>query len=170
MWRHSRSGKLNSSKPSPIKLLSPSRNVRLFQELKESLEQQTATSEILGVIARSPNDVQPVLDVVVRNAARLCGTPDANICRLTGNLLRVVAAHSELVPGSPIGFERPLDRDSGHGRAVLERRTIHIEDFLKVASDFPKSRALQTGYRTMLAVPLMREDVPIGVIGLRRNV
>ena len=145
-------------------------NVRLFQELKESLEQQTATSEILGVIARSPNDVQPVLDVVVRNAARLCGTPDANIMQVDGDLLRVVAAHSELVPGSPIGFERPLDRDSGHGRAVLERRTIHIEDFLKVASDFPKSRALQTGYRTMLAVPLMREDVPIGVIGLRRNV
>ena len=152
-------------------------NVRLFKELQdrnrdltEALEQQTATSEILRVIASSPTDLQPVLDVVVRNAARLCGTPDANIMQVDGDTLRVVAAVSESVPGSPVGFERPLDRDSGHGRAVLERRTIHIRDFLEVASDFPKSRAMQTGYRTMLAVPLMREGVSIGVIGLRRNI
>ena len=134
------------------------------------MEQQTATSEILSVIASSPTDIQPVLDVVVKNAARLCGTPDANIMQVDGDMLRVIAAHSELVPGSPIGFQRPIDRDSGHGRAVLERRIVHIRDFLEVADEFPQSRALQTGYRTMLAVPLMRESVPIGVIGLRHNV
>ena len=63
-------------------------NVRLFQELKESLEQQTATSEILGVIASSPTDVQPVLDVVAENAARLCDATDAVIHRIDGDKLR----------------------------------------------------------------------------------
>ena len=63
-------------------------NVRLFQELKESLEQQTATSEILGVIASSPTDIQPVLDVVAENAARLCDATDAQIVRLDGEVLR----------------------------------------------------------------------------------
>ena len=60
-------------------------NVRLFQELKESLEQQTATSEILGVIASSPTDIQPVLDVVAENAARLCEANDARLCRVDGD-------------------------------------------------------------------------------------
>jgi len=66
-------------------------NVRLFQELKESLEQQTATSEILGVIASSPTDIQPVLDVVAENAARLCDANDALIHRIDGDKLRSVA-------------------------------------------------------------------------------
>src|ERR671915_1638340 len=60
-------------------------NVRLFQELKESLEQQTATSEILGVIARSPTDIQPVLDAVAENAARLCEATDAQIRLVEGD-------------------------------------------------------------------------------------
>ena len=66
-------------------------NVRLFQELKESLEQQTATSEILGVIASSPTDIQPVLDVVAENAARLCDAIDAQIVRVDGNTLQTTA-------------------------------------------------------------------------------
>src|SRR5262249_46305890 len=68
-------------------------NVRLFNELKESLEQQTATSEILGVIASSPTDIQPVLDVVAQTAARLCGATDAQIYRVNGNVLRLAASH-----------------------------------------------------------------------------
>ena len=73
-------------------------NVRLFQELKESLEQQTATSEILGVIASSPTDIQPVLDVVAENAARLCDATDAVIHRIDGDKLRPVANYGPL-PG-----------------------------------------------------------------------
>ena len=73
-------------------------NVRLFQELKESLEQQTATSEILGVIASSPTDIQPVLDVVAENAARLCDATDAVIHRIDGDMLRPVANYGPL-PG-----------------------------------------------------------------------
>ena len=71
-------------------------NVRLFQELKESLEQQTATSEILGVIASSPTDIQPVLDVVAENAARLCDATDAVIHRIDSDKLRSVANYGSL--------------------------------------------------------------------------
>src|SRR5262249_41779277 len=73
-------------------------NVRLFQELKESLEQQTATSEILGVIASSPTDIQPVLYAVAENAARLCGATYADIFRIDGDLLRIAASYGRYPP------------------------------------------------------------------------
>src|SRR5262249_1325491 len=71
-------------------------NVRLFNELKESLEQQTATSEILGVIASSPTDIQPVLDAVAASAARLCDSVDAQIFRVEGDVLRIAASYGAL--------------------------------------------------------------------------
>ena len=74
-------------------------NVRLFNELKESLEQQTATSEILGVIASSPTEIQPVLDVVAKTAAQLCEATDAVIYRADGDKIRTVANYGPL-PGS----------------------------------------------------------------------
>ena len=84
-------------------------NVRLFQELKESLEQQTATSEILGVIASSPTDIQPVLDTIAENAAQVCGANDAVIRLVEGNVLRT-AAHYGL--RAEFAKERALDRQS----------------------------------------------------------
>ena len=84
-------------------------NVRLFQELKESLEQQTATSEILGVIASSPTDIQPVLDTVAENAARLCDADDAVIRLVDGDMLRLVA-HYGPVPALSVGRAMPIDR------------------------------------------------------------
>ena len=92
-------------------------NVRLFQELKESLEQQTATSEILGVIASSPTDMQPVLDVVAENAARLCEADDAVVFRINGDVLQPVAIYGP-VPAVP----NPISRGSTTGRAVIDRR------------------------------------------------
>src|SRR4029078_4691137 len=71
-------------------------NVRLFKELKESLEQQTATSEILGVIAGSPTDIQPVLDAVAENAARLCDATDANVIRVEGDYVRRVSSYGAM--------------------------------------------------------------------------
>src|SRR5262249_22782753 len=102
-------------------------NVRLFNELKESLDQQTATSEILGVIASSPTDIQPVLDAVAENAARLCEANDAVIFRCQGNTLQRVAIYGSL-PQAPVEEERPLNRGSVAGRAVVDQQMIHIHD------------------------------------------
>ena len=121
------------------------------------------------MIAGSPTDVQPVLDVVAESAARLCDASDASIfMQVEGALLRKVAAYGS-APTSPIGTETPLDRNSFLGRAIVDRETIHIRDFREVAADYPESRGTWFGYRTMLAIPLLREGIPIGVIGIRRS-
>ena len=143
-------------------------NVRLFQELKELLEQQTATSEILGVIASSPTELQPVMDTIAENAAKVCGANDAVIRLVKENVLRT-AAHYGPVPN--VATERPLDRQSPGGRAVLDRAIIHIPDMgAVVQSEFPGvyDTFLRTGGGTTLDVPLMREAVAIGVIHIRR--
>ena len=99
-------------------------NVRLFQELKESLEQQTATSEILGVIASSPTDIQPVLNAVTENAARLCDANDAQIRLVDGNVLQHAASYGMM----PATESRTISRGFVGGRAFIERRTIHVHD------------------------------------------
>src|SRR5687767_12367327 len=150
-------------------------NLRLFKELKESLEQQTATSEILGVIASSPTDIQPVLDTVAKNAARVCNAEDATIRLVEGNLLRFGAHYGSIPVGTlptTEGQGRPVDRDSVVGRVVLDRRLIHLDDLSAVVdTEFPARKLIVTQHpiRTMLAAPLMREDVAIGVIALRRT-
>jgi signal transduction histidine kinase len=145
-------------------------NVRLFQELKESLEQQTATSEILGVIASSPTDIQPVLDVVVENASRLCDANDAIIYRVESDHAQPVA-HNGPVPALQ-NYYRPLSLGLPVGRAIIDRKTVHIHDVAaEIETEFPDARALQrdSGTRTMLVTPLMREDIPIGAISIRRT-
>src|SRR5262249_41541198 len=147
-------------------------NVRLFQELKESLEQQTATSEILGVIASSPTDIQPVLDVVAENAARVCGAEDATIFRLDDDVLQLAASYGA-VPHSATVRERgiPVSRGAVGGRAVVDRRTVHVRDLAaELETEFPDSNLYksQIGWRTALATRLLREGVPIGLIHIRR--
>ena len=142
-------------------------NVRLFQELTEALEQQTATSEILGVIASSPTDIQPVLDVVAENVARLCDATDAQILGVEGDILQLMASHGPL----PTGEIRPISRQVVSGRAVIDRQTIHVHDLAAAEDEFSdtSSRGIQRGVRTLLATPLLREDVPIGAILIRRT-
>ena len=145
-------------------------NVRLFQELKESLEQQTATSEILGVIASSPTDIQPVLNTIAESAAKVCSANDASIRLIEGNVLRL-AAHRGPIP-LLAASELPIDRQSVAGRVFIERQRIHITDLLSVtATEFPLTQATteQEGNRTVLVVPLMREDESIGTIMIRRT-
>ncbi len=116
-------------------------NVRLFKELetKESLEQQTATAEILRVIASSPTDLQPVMEAVAENAARVCGAMDSSIFRLEGEYLRLVARHGSLRRLLAIGDAIPVSSGSLGGRVVGDRRTIHIEDILAAEAEFPET-------------------------------
>jgi two-component system NtrC family sensor kinase len=145
-------------------------NTRLFQELKEALEQQTATSEILGVIASSPTDIQPVLDVVAKNAARVCEANDA-IIRLVveGNVLRRVAHHGVIQASVPL--EIPIDRSSVNGRAVVDGETIHVHDLLEEQLELPeaRNRGIVDRVRTVVATPLLRVGVSIGAIFIRRT-
>ena len=146
-------------------------NVRLFQELTEALEQQTATSQILGVIASSPTDIQPVLDVVAENAARLCDATDAQIQRVEGDSLRSVASFGSM-PAR--GLEERWLINPGHApsRAIIDRQTIHVHDLAaEVETTFPESKGSQErfGVRTLLCAPLLREGVPLGLILIRRT-
>jgi len=143
------------------------KNVRLFQGLTESLEQQTATSEILGVIAKSPTDLQPVLDTVAENAARLCEANDAQILRIEGDILQRAASYGSLPPGSS---ERPVTRSLPSGRAVIDRKTIHVHDLEDEEGKKEFQGTQRTiRVRTILVTPLLREGVPIGVINIRRT-
>jgi len=135
------------------------------RELTESLEQQTATAEILRVISSSPTDLQPVMDAVAENAARVCGASDASIRRIEGDTLRLVARFGSIPMGSADVI--PLDRDSPSGRSVIERRTIHVEDIQPLReTEFP--RVSHERPHTVLATPLMRKGTPIGAILIRR--
>ncbi|MGE5060595.1 MAG: GAF domain-containing protein, partial [Betaproteobacteria bacterium] len=148
-------------------------NVRLFNELKESLEQQTATSEILGVIASSPTDIQPVLDVVAENAARLCEAADANIYRVDGDGYRLVASYGSL-PIPDRDKPRPLIRGLPPGRAMIDREIVHIIDLIspEAQTELPEGWAFnqRAGLRTVLVAPLLREGISIGAIFIRRTV
>jgi GAF domain-containing protein len=146
-------------------------NARLFNELKESLEQQTATSEILGVIASSLTDIQPVLDVVAENAARLCDSHDAQIYRVEDKIVRKVASYGIVSPVLTVGETRSLSRRLVAGRAILDQQLVHIHDILaEREEDWDLWQAdKHQGIRTMLAVPLLRKGVSIGAIFIRRT-
>jgi signal transduction histidine kinase len=145
-------------------------NTRLLNELRESLQQQTATADVLKVISSSPTDIQPVLDAVGENAARLCEANNAVIFRLEGGLLRHVADYGQLPTTSHPSQGLPVNRDTVTGRAVFERRTIHIHDLSTADEEFPEGsrHARRDGHRTTLATPLLREGVPVGAVLIRR--
>jgi two-component system, NtrC family, sensor kinase len=159
-------------------------NVRLFTELQEknraltaahaqvteALDQQTATSEILRVIAASPTDLQPVLDALVESASRLCQAADTALLLVEGEQLRVVASHG-YADGGAIGLSYPIQRGWVAGRAVVHAQTVHVEDLTNAAADFPLGQeiAVRFGHRTALATPLLREGTPIGTLFLRRK-
>ncbi len=152
-------------------------NARLFNELRtrnseltEALNQQTATSDILRVISSSPTDLQPVLDAVATNAARVCGAYDATVMLREGDLLRRRAHHGPIV--SAVREVRPVDRDSVSGRAVLDRAPVHVHDILATdAGDLPvaSESAHRAGFRTLLAVPLLRGTDAIGSLTIRQR-
>ncbi len=145
-------------------------NVRLFNETKESLEQQTAISDILRVISSSPTDVKPVLQAVAERAARLCDSQNAVILLVEGDKLVFSQVSVGNLPRSSSGTVLPIDRQSVNGRAVVDGRAVHVSDIAS-SEEYPLGRelAIRFGHRTILAVPLMREGQALGTINLRRT-
>ncbi|MEA2960997.1 MAG: hypothetical protein QOI46_1095, partial [Alphaproteobacteria bacterium] len=158
-------------------------NVRLFDEvqartedLRESLQQQTATADVLKVISRSAFDLQTVLQTLVESAARLCDADLANIWRPKGTAFRLAASFG--IPGKDKerlenkkyleSIELGPGRGSMVGRALLERKTVQVDD-IQADPEYNLSKIISIGdYRTALGVPLLREGIPIGVIMLTR--
>src|SRR5213079_1078812 len=114
-------------------------NVRLFNETREGLEQQTAVAEILRVISSSPTDVLPVLDAIAERAARLCDASAASMYLTEGNTLRHLASKGP--SAEPVNHVDvlPIDRDSLSGRALIERKTLHIRDMQAEVHEYPLS-------------------------------
>jgi GAF domain-containing protein len=131
------------------------------------LEQQTATGSILRAIAASPTDIQPVLDAVCESAARLCDAYDTVILLQDGDALTGKAHHGPI----PMEVNKwPIARTWVAGRAFLERKPLQVEDVRQVAEEYPVSHAAgsRSGQRTVLAMPLVREDEAVGVLVIRR--
>ena len=145
-------------------------NVRLFDEvqaktrdLTEALTYQTGSSNILRVIASSPTDVKPVLNAIVESACALCEADDALATLRDGDELVFQAQHGSI----PVVWDRqPIDREGSAGLAVIDRVPVHVHDLLGPEGEqFPRARefARKTNVRTVLCVPLLREDESIGV-------
>jgi GAF domain-containing protein len=153
-------------------------NVRLFKELEarnrdltETLEQQTATSEILRVISSSPTDVQPTFDAIAASATRLCEATNGLVLRFDDRLLHLVAHHN-VVPERLAALEqtypRPADRKAVSGRVVMTRAVVHVPD-ISADPEYGLPLATTVGYRSVLGVPMLREGACIGTILVARD-
>ena len=146
-------------------------NARLFNETKEALERQTATAEILKVISASPTDVQPVFDAIAERAAVLCGAKIGVVTKFDGELLHLVAfygASPDLVEPIRAGYPVRPGGDTVTARAVRDCAPAQIPDLLADPDYVPKQQSLRAGYRSNVAVPLLREGKVIGALSVAR--
>jgi hypothetical protein len=121
--------------------------VDLQRTLTEALARESTTGEILRVISSSPTDMQPVLEAVVQNASRLCGTGNVSLYRVEGSLMRRVAEHGPSLTTLQIGETRPITRRTVSGRAIVDRATIYLPDYqaADAAREFPDVRRERRG-------------------------
>jgi GAF domain-containing protein len=147
-------------------------NTRLLNELRESLQQQTATADVLKVISRSTFDLQSVLDVLVESAAQLCDADKAFIFQQDGSLYRLAANYGFSPEFEEWTKQNPIvpGRGTTTGRAALEGKTVHVPDVLADPEYTGTEYQSRGGFRTNLGIPLMREGVTIGVFALTRSV
>ncbi len=154
-------------------------NVRLFRELQGSnvnlthaLEQQTATSEVLRTIAQAQTDAQPVFDTIVRSAARLCHASNAAVFLTSGQMLYHPANYGsspEALAAARALFPRRLDLDSVPGLAILTRSVVHVPDIEEPSAvALVRGAGRLLGFRSTVAVPMMREGEAIGSINVAR--
>ena len=162
-----------SSKPEPRGRLArtgrETETARLTREFGEIRAQLTATSEVLRVISNSSTDLKSALGAIAESAAQLLDVAGAEISRVEGDGLRLMAKHGSF-PQRPVGSIRPINRSWVTGRAVADRTTVQVLDLQAAENEFPEgaASARQFGHRTALATPLLREGNPIGAILIRR--
>ena len=146
-------------------------NTRLLNELRQSLEQQTATADVLKVISRSAFDLQIVLDTLTKSAAQLCAADRGVIFMQDGDLYRLRAAYGFSREAEKYGLEHPLKPSRGNltGRVALGGKAVHIPDVLADPEYTETGHQKSFGYRTNLGVPLLREGTTIGVFSLTRD-
>ena len=143
-------------------------NAQLRRERDEALEQQTATSEILGVIRRSPTNVQPVFDAIVESASRLCGEVFSVVWRYDGELLHYAGSHNftpEVLDHILKTYPKQPDRSLAAGRAILDGRIIHVPDMLADLG-YAHELALAGNWRASIAVPMLCNGKPVGAISV----